>query len=378
MRKIAAITTTIFALPLVGDLQWGKASRLAEARHVLVAVTLDDGSRGVAEAPPRPTIYGETEYTITAVIDRALAPALVGQPVTRVEAFLGALKNNPTAKGALDMALHDALAQSRGVSLFTHLCELQRQQAGGAGAVAEDGPLPTDPPGLRVSYILGIGDRDTVLAEAERVVAAGVRVLKVKVGREWDEDLARIADLQRMLGSAVQLYADANECLDPATAGRQLDHLRAQGLLYCEEPLPVELIRARAALRAGGHLPLIADDSAFTARDLLRELDLDTFDILNIKTPRTGYTESLRMLALARAAGKGIMVGSQAGTGIGVARAAIFAALAGIDHPSELSFFLKLRQDIVDRPLPLRDGRLALADVLALRIDPQALAAASV
>lgn len=384
MRKIAAITTTMFALPLVGDLQWGKGSRLAEARHVLVAVTLDDGSRGVAEAPPRPTIYGETAYTITAVIDRELAPRLVGQPVTRAAGILAALKNNHTARGALDMALHDALAQSRGLSLYAHLCDLRQQGAALApssapsGLPAGTGPLPAHPPGLRASYILGIGDRDTVLAEAERVVAAGVRVLKVKVGREWEEDLARIADLQAMFGGAVELYADANECLDPATAGRQLDHLRELGLLYCEEPLPVELIRARAALRAGNHLPLIADDSAFTARDLVRELDLDTFDILNIKTPRTGYTESLRMLALAQAAGKGIMVGSQAGAGIGVARAAVFAALEGIDHPSELSFFLKLRHDITDRPLTLQAGRLDLADALALRIDPAALAAHAV
>ena len=51
------------------------------------------------------------------------------------------------------MAVHDALAQSAGVSLAEHLgCTQQR---------------------LPVSYILGIGDRDTVLAEAERVVAAG-------------------------------------------------------------------------------------------------------------------------------------------------------------------------------------------------------------
>jgi L-alanine-DL-glutamate epimerase-like enolase superfamily enzyme len=284
------------------------------------------------------------------------------------------------------MAFHDALAQSRGISLYAHLRSLQvgAQAAGGRVPALDDlplpppGELPEAPAGLRVSYILGIGPRDTVLAEAQRVVAAGVRVLKVKVGREWDEDLARIADLQALFGPTVDLYADANEGLDPATAARQLDCLAERGLLYCEEPLPVELIRARAALRAGHHLPLIADDSAFTARELLRELDLDTFDILNIKTPRTGYTESLHMLALAQLRGKGVMIGSQAGTGIGVARAAIFAALDGIDHPSELSFFLKLRHDIVDRPLPLRDGRLALADALALRIDPAALAAAAV
>ena len=48
-------------------------------------------------------------------------------------------------------------------------------------------------------------------------------------------------------------------------------------VLYCEEPLPVELILARAAIRkacarAGDSaLPqLIADDSVFSARDLRR------------------------------------------------------------------------------------------------------------
>jgi L-alanine-DL-glutamate epimerase-like enolase superfamily enzyme len=356
--KIAAVSTTIFALPLEGDLKWGKASRLAEARHVLVEVTLDDGSQGVAEAPPRPTIYGETEYTIGAVIERELAPRLIGKPADAIASVLTSLKNNHTARGALDMAVHDALAQSRGVSLAAHLgCTQER---------------------LPVSYILGIGDRDTVLAEAQRVVAAGVRVLKVKVGREWDEDLARIHDLQAMFGDSVRLYADANECLEPFDAADKLQRLRELCLAFCEEPLPIELIRERAALRAGGHLPIIADDSAFSERDLVRELELDTFDILNIKTPRTGYSESLRMLARARAAGKGVMIGSQAGTTIGVARAAIFAALPGIDHPSELSFFLKVKQEIVERPLTLHDGYLSLADALAVCVDRSLLRAAAV
>jgi L-alanine-DL-glutamate epimerase-like enolase superfamily enzyme len=355
---IAAVSTTIFALPLEGELKWGKASRLAEARHVLVEVMLSDGSQGVAEAPPRPTIYGETEYTITAIVDREFAPRLLGKPADEIGGLLAAVKNNPTAKGAIDMAVHDALAQSRGVTLAEHLGCTQ--------------------PRLPVSFILGIGDRDTVLAEAERVVAEGVRVLKVKVGRAWDEDLARIRDLDSMFKGSVQLYADANECLEPHEAARKLDYLRELGLAYCEEPLPVELIRERALLRAGGHLPLIADDSTFTERDLVRELEMDTFDILNIKTPRTGYSESLRMLALARAAGKGVMVGSQAGSAIGVARAAIFAALPGIDYPSELSFFLKLKQDIVARPLTLCDGFLSLDDALAVRVDRGLLRAATV
>ncbi|HXF61797.1 MAG TPA: enolase C-terminal domain-like protein [Caldilineaceae bacterium] len=362
------IETTVFRLPMHGALQWGKSSRLAEARHVAVRVCLSDGSQGWAEAPPRPTIYGETVHSITAVIAHELAPRVCGLPVwdeahegppwtarplQAIQARLHEIKNNHTAKAAIDMALHAALAQHRGLSLADHL-----------GAVAAR---------LRVSYILGMGDEESVLAEARRVVDQGVRVLKVKVGRDWQADLARIAKLQAELGPSVDLYADANECLDAATAPALLDRLAELGLHYCEEPLPVEEITARAQLRREGHLPLIADDSAFTLRDLKRELALDTFDILNIKTARTGYTESAAMLAQARQAGKGIMVGSQASAGLGTVCAAHFAALPGIDHPSELSFFLKLQADILDRPLRLENGDLLLAEAAAAQVDPDRL-----
>jgi L-alanine-DL-glutamate epimerase-like enolase superfamily enzyme len=147
------------------------------------------------------------------------------------------------------------------------------------------------------------------------------------------------------------------------------------GLHYCEEPLPVEQIAERARLLAGRHLPIIADDSAFTLRDLQREVAFDTFDILNIKTARTGFTESAAMLALARRNHKGVMIGSQASAGLGTLHAALFAALPGIDHPSELSFPLKLRADILNHPLPIINGYLAVDDLLTAQFDPKALAA---
>lgn len=347
---IAAIETTVFRLPMYGELRWGSQSALAEARHVLVRVALSDGSEGVAEAPPRPTIYGETAATIVAIIRDELALRLVGQPTDNAWARMTPIPNNHTAKGAIDMAVHDALAQ-----------HAERTLAEQIGAKRDR---------VRVSYILGIGERDEVLAEAERVVAQGVRVLKVKVGRDWDDDIARIRDLQAMFGDRVDLYADANETMIAADAAQRLAVLRDLGLHYCEEPLPVEQVRARAVLRAQKVLPIIADDSAFTVRDLRRELELDTFDILNIKTPRTGYTASLAMVEMAQHSGKGVMVGSQAGSTIGVARAAIFAARAEVEHPSELSFFLKLREEITDRPLTIVDGWLSIEEALRVRVDP--------
>lgn len=357
MPKIAHIETIPFRLPMAGALSWGKASRLDSLEHVLVRVMTDSGQVGLAEATPRPTIYGETPESVQTIIQKYLAPKLIGLDVTDLAGAnqrMAAIANNHTAKGALDMALHEAVAACQGQSLLEYLNPPNRK--------------------IKVSYILGISDPATMLAEARAVYEQGVRVLKVKVGRNLSDDLALIQQLQaEFAGGQLELYADANEGLWAEEAPAQLRQLANLGILYVEEPLPVELIWERAKLRAAQILPLIADDSTFTPRDLARELHFDTFDILNIKTARTGYSQSLQMLAAARQHGKGVMVGSQAGSTLGTIRAAIFAGLAGIEHPSELSFFLKLKDEIVNRPLELKAGYLDLDGLSQVKLDEDRL-----
>jgi L-alanine-DL-glutamate epimerase-like enolase superfamily enzyme len=214
-----------------------------------------------------------------------------------------------------------------------------------------------------------------MLAEAKLVYDQGVRVLKVKVGRNFEDDTKLIQVLQsEFQGSGMRLYADANEGLHPADAQAKLRQLADLGILYVEEALPVEMIAARSALRATNTMPLIADDSTFSLRDLTRELFFDTFDILNIKTARTGYTLSGNMLAAALEKGKGVMVGSQASSTLGTIRAAYFAGTEGIEHPSELSFFLKLEDDIVDTPIALEDGFIDLNRLENISLDEHKLA----
>jgi hypothetical protein len=80
------------------------------------------------------------------------------------------------------------------------------------------------------------------------------------------------------------------------------------------------------------------------------------------------------MLAAARQHHKGVMVGSQASSTLGTVRAAIFAGLAGIEHPSELSFFLKLEDDITNHPLKLVEGYLDLNELAHIQLDEERLA----
>jgi L-Ala-D/L-Glu epimerase len=355
--KIVRLEAIPYRLPMNGSLQWGAHSKLSVAEHVLVRVHLENGVFGEAEAPPRPTIYGETVSSIRGILDH-LSPVLVGLEVedrTGIASALGSVPNNNTAKGALDMACWDARTKSSGPGLFAQLAGPNRD--------------------LRVSYILGNSDPATMLEEARRVFAAGVRVLKVKVGRNHEKDLAVIRDLNLEFAGEMQLYADSNETLTPETAPKALEAMRDAGLMYVEEPLPVRQIKARAELKRLNILPIIADDSTFTPADLEREIDFDTFEILNIKTARTGFTQSLRMLELAKNAGKGVMLGSQASTTLGTAHAALIASQVGVTEPSELSFFLKLEGEITNKNLKLENGILRLEQIQDVQVDAARLEA---
>ncbi|AXG98136.1 enolase [Deinococcus wulumuqiensis] len=353
VRTVEAIP---YRLPLTSKLAWGAHSALSAAEHVLVRVTLTDGSVGVAEATPRPTIYGETPGSVVAIL-RHLEPALLGVDIGD-EAALNRVRNgvagNHTARGALDMALWEARAASGGQSLFDTLL----------------GPNER----VRVSFILGIAAPAEMLDEAERVVSAGVRCLKVKVGRDAAHDLKVIAELRRRYGDDVQLYADSNETLTPDLAPDVLAAMRDAGLTYVEEPLPVRDLRARAALHAAGVLPIVADDSCFTPADLERELDFDTFDVLNVKTARNGFTDGLHMLRRAAERGKRGMVGSQASTGLGTLHAALLSTQAEVTEPCELSFVLKLGADLLNKPIEFRDGWLNVPELREHGLDEAKLA----
>lgn len=347
MPSIESVSAAPYNLPLKQPLRWGQAEELRQLEHVLIGVALSDGSIGIAEATPRPSIYGETQASIQHIVKGSFASMLRGASVDSFEAVAGLtarldrVKHNNTAKGALDMALHHALSRSLGLSLARYLgCSREK---------------------ILLSAIVSTGRPDQVIADVEDAYRCGVRVFKVKIGKDIHEETATIARLIDDFPAA-KFYVDANQTLREHEAPAQLDRLRALGVMHCEEALPIERILARQRLRQRCDMPIIADDSAFTVADLQRELQFDTFDILNIKTPRSGFSVSRKMLRLCQERGKEVMVGSQASSLLGCLYAATFAAQAGIDCANECSFYLKTEAELSLAP-PIVDGCMRLDDV---------------
>ena len=319
-----------FRIPLKAPLRWGKSSELAALEHALLEVELSDGSIGRAEVAIRPTIYGETLGSVRAGLEY-LRPRLLGLEADDQEGIRAVLEAFPFNFG-LKPAKHR----------------------------------------VRVAYILGLGEEDEVLEDARMAFGAGVRVFKVKVGRDLEADTRRILRLKEAFPEA-ELYADANESLPPKEAERYLLAWKELGLRYVEEPLPVEEVEARRALREKGILSLIADDAAMTPKDLKRELALITFDVLNLKPARTGVTWTLEMLALARERGKKAMVGSQAQSAFGAYQSALLAFQQGVTEPCELAFHLKAEGGFFPFP-PFREGWLYWEDLVEARFDEEAFA----
>lgn len=75
--KITQVEAIPFAIPYRKPLRFA-SGEVNTADHVLVRVHTEDGVVGVAEAPPRPYTYGETQESIVAVIRKIFAPELVG------------------------------------------------------------------------------------------------------------------------------------------------------------------------------------------------------------------------------------------------------------------------------------------------------------
>ncbi len=319
--RLRTVRLRPFRIPLAAELRWGAGKRMDALEHALVEVTLEDGSVGRGEVAVRPTIYGETLGSVRAALDW-LEPALRKADLSDhagVLRLLDRLPCNLAAKAGLEMAIWEARA----------------------AALGRD-PLDLLPAGrerVRVSFIVGQGDVEATLESARFAHSRGVRVFKLKTGGEREPDEARIRALVEAFPDA-EVYVDANETLEPETAAEVLERWRELGVTMVEEPLPVERIRARAALRRQAVLPLIADDSAFTPRDLEREIEQDTFDVLNVKPARSGFAASLAMLERARATGKQAMIGSQAISSFGAARAAALAFHPAAARPSELAFHL--------------------------------------
>ncbi len=359
--KITQVEAIPFAIPYVKPLKFA-SGEVHTAEHVVVRVHTDDGIVGVAEAPPRPFTYGETQAGIVAVIEQIFAPQIVG--LTLLERELAGSKlartvGNPTAKSAVDMAIWDALGRTLDLPVSDLL--------GGY----------TDR--MRVSHMLGFDEPATMVAEAERMRDSyGISTFKVKVGRRpVSLDTAVVRALRERFGDSVELYIDGNRGWTASESLRAMKEMADLDLLFAEELCPADDVLGRRWLVEKLGVPFIADESVPTPADVTRAVLGGDATAISIKTARTGFTGSQRVHHLAEGLGLEVVIGNQIDGQIGSACAVSFGAAYQLTsrHAGELSNFLDMSDDLLTEPLQIRDGLLHRRPGagLGIEIDPDKL-----
>lgn len=359
--KITRIEAIPFAIPYVKTLKFA-SGEVHTADHVLVRVHTEDGLVGTAEAPPRPYTYGETQQSIVTVIDTIFAPQVIGHSALereQIQAILHRTIGNPTAKAALDMAIWDVIGQALDVSVS--------QLLGGW----------TDR--MRVSHMLGFDTPEQMVTEAQAIHERyGIATFKVKVGRRpVTLDVDVVAALREHFGETVELYVDGNRGWTPSESADALRRMADLGLTLAEELCPADDILGRRWLVGQCPVPFVADESATNPGEVTRELLGGSATAVSIKTARTGFTVSQRILGQAEGLGVEVVMGNQIDGQVGTLCSVAFGAAhqSTSRRAGELSNFLDMKDDLLAEPLQISDGTLSVRPGagLGLQIDEDKL-----
>jgi L-Ala-D/L-Glu epimerase len=319
----------------------------------------DDGSVGLGEAAPRPSVYGETAPGIVAALRDLLLPPVVGTSPFEVRAAWSAWRRvvgNATAKAAVDTAMHDMAARATGVPLFSML-----------GGPAAPRPVP-------LTAALGMGRPDEVAIEAREAREAGYAAIKVKVGLDLAHDREVVGAVRAATGE-LPVYVDANGGYSRLEAMQAMTAFTSLGVALFEEPLRPNDSVGRARLAAHGGVPLLLDETANDPERLLQELAAGCVGAVSLRALRAGFTGARDVVALTATSGVPLVVGSHRELGIGTLAGAHLALAYDTALPAELGAITRLEHSLLLRP-PVVDGgelHVPAGPGLGADLDPVAL-----
>ena len=272
------------------------------ADNILVRIHTHEGIIGIGECAPFPMLVGETQDTCFHVGKRIASLLLHKNPLEiadRMKEMDASIAFNSTIKSAFDMALHDIAAKEKGLPLYAFL----------------GGKKKT----IQTDLTIGIGSPDKMAETAKSFVNNGVKIIKVKLGKNGAEDIKRIALIREAVGPTIQLRIDANQGWDFPTALETLKALEKYDIAFCEQPMHHQLDHLLPELKSAVRIPIMADESVFDHHDAERLIKADACSYINIKLAKSGgILEAIRIADTAAKYGMPCMLGGMVESRLGL------------------------------------------------------------
>jgi len=315
---------------------------------VLVTVHTDTGAVGYGTAAPATAITGDTLGSITGAIEGPIKRELLGLAIDDFEEVMVRLNQSPVkslgARAAVDIALYDLYGHLKGVPVYTLL--------GGS------------PRELTTDITISLNEPGEMVRDCLEAVSRGFRTLKVKAGKDPGKDIKRLQQVREAVGYGITLRVDANQGWTPAEAVAVLHKMEDADIrIECiEQPVKMHDLQGLKFVKDHVSIPVMADESAFSPRDVSRIIEMGAADYINIKLMKTGgIHNALTLCALAEGAHMECMIGCLLASRISVTAAAHLACARTIITRCDLDAPLLCSEDPVEGGVSFRGDRIMLS-----------------
>lgn len=298
-----------------------------------------------------------TGETLRSILDafptfvRALDGFEFQEPREIAEKMDKVLPGHPATKAAIDIAVHDALAQEAGVPLYRYL-----------GAARDR--APTD-------MTIGIMETPRAVERARLRAQQGFRSLKLKVGKDPRRDLERVRAIRTAVGPRIELRLDGNEgyawgqALSFARAAKDLD------IAVLEQPVKRADFEGMRALTESSPIPIMADEMVLTPEDAKKVRWANCAHAVNLKLMKHGgLSRAADVDTICESAGYPTMVGCMGEPQLSIAAGLHFALSRKNVRWLDLDSFFNLATD-PSSGLAFENGELVAPSRPGVGIDVQ-------
>lgn len=265
------------------------------------------------EAAPRSYVTGESvlsvENDIRNIDITALAKDLDLNDLGRAIIVIGNIEQYFDGEGQLgrcarcliELALLDALLKHQNIS-FSDLYYYLR-------------PEVTKSPGdsFHYTFVTGLKEADSFIADLAGGKVAMPKRIKIKVDSNLDAAEKTISEIRKM-SSTCEVALDVNEGWNFSQlmeAGRRFAPYK---IACIEEPLAARSWTKLAEFRQQYRIPIMLDESFYSAEDIEAAERHQAFDVLNIRLSKCGgFLESLRFIDIAKKLNRSVYLGVHVG-----------------------------------------------------------------
>ncbi len=287
--NISSVKTHLVHCPIPEEYRVRSGAGYKLARQAaFIEIQTDEGLSGVG-----PVSFGSASLdlgSVATLVDRSLAPMLVGEDPHRIEylwekIYYGAILRVHGHRGmgvAMLSGVDIALWDLKGKALDTPLYELL------GGAVRD--PVPA-----YASSVYWAPPEDAA-AQARVFVDDGFRALKVKVGLDIHNDLDSIAAVREEVGSGVDVMVDANECYTRHLALKVGKELERHDILFFEEPLSPDDVEGHRFLAERLSVPIATGENMYTRWGFLPFITSGAIHVVQADASRAGGITEVRKI----------------------------------------------------------------------------------